>query len=188
MTTAEVLRASQSTSGPIEVDGRAERPVGTRTPAWARHRRPACARRLLLAVGLVERRLQSPGELDRVVGGPEVHVEEPRRVLQSVVVERRDVDAMLPQGPGDGIHFLVDEYEIAGDRGLPIRRRLEVHYRRDAHGGQQRPPHRGDRFRAGYGHLEHAADVSPRTTEHLLNLLGVEPRAGGGGSGPPAPQ
>src|SRR2546422_8544395 len=40
--------------------------------------------------------------------------------------------------------------------------------------------HRGDRFRAGYGHLEHAAaNLSPRTSEHLLDLLCVESRAGG---------
>ena len=107
-----------------------------------------------------------------------------------MVVERRDVDAMLPQGQGNGIHFFVDEDEVPGDRGLPIRRRLEVHHCRHAHGGQQRPPHRGDRFRAGYGDLEHAAaNLSPRTSEHLLDLLCVESRAGGdGGSGTRAAQ
>src|SRR5437879_8375971 len=94
----------------------------------------------LLAVGQLERGFQSLGELDRIVVGPEVHVEEARSVLQPMVVERRDVDAMLPQGQGDGIHFLVDEDEVPGDRGLPIRRRLEVNYWRHRRGGQIRPP------------------------------------------------
>src|SRR5206468_8300535 len=71
---------------------------------------------LLLAVGLVERRFQAAGERGHIVGRPEMHVEEPRRVLEPVIVERRHIDAMLPEGAGDGVHFLVDEHEIAGDR------------------------------------------------------------------------
>src|SRR2546430_14114665 len=63
----------------------------------------------LLAVGQLERGFQSLGELDRIVIGPEVHVEEPRRVLQPMVVARRAVEAMLPPGQGDGIHFFANE-------------------------------------------------------------------------------
>src|SRR6266480_4634302 len=100
--------------------------IGVRRPA----RRPLFRPLRLLAVGQLERGFQSLGELDWIVIGPEMHVEEPRHIRKSVVMERRHFDAVLPQGPGNGIHFLVDEYEIAGDRGLPIGRRLEVHHRR----------------------------------------------------------
>ena len=96
ITTAQVLRPSQSTSGPTEADGRAARPIGTHTPGRTRHRRPACPCRLLRVVDLVERRLQSLGELDGVVGGPEMHVEEPRHIRKSVVMERGHVDPVPP--------------------------------------------------------------------------------------------
>src|SRR5437660_11613000 len=51
----------------------------------------------LLAAGLVERGLESLRQLHRVVVRPEVHVEESRRVHERVVVDRRDVDALLPE-------------------------------------------------------------------------------------------
>src|SRR5262245_58565529 len=56
---------------------------------------------LLLAVRLIQRRPQALSQLRRVIIRPEMHVEEPRRVLETMVVQRRHVDAVLPQGPGD---------------------------------------------------------------------------------------
>src|SRR5215471_4376597 len=128
---------------------------------------------LLLAVGQVERRLQALGEPGGVVRSPEMHVEEPRRVPESMVVERGHVDAVLPEGPGDGIDLLVEEHEIAGDRRLAVGDGLEVHDRHHAHRGQERHANLRNGLRARGRHLEDsAADVAPRPAEGLLDLLG----------------
>src|SRR5713101_4113702 len=72
------------------------------------------------AVGLPQCRLQPLGKLDRVVIRPEVHVEEPRRVHEAVVVDSRHVDAVLHQGPGDSVHLIVDQDEIASYGSLAV--------------------------------------------------------------------
>src|SRR5882762_8768152 len=48
------------------------------------------------AVGLVERGLQALGEFCWIVVGPEVHVEEPRRVHEPMIMDRGHIDAVLP--------------------------------------------------------------------------------------------
>src|SRR5262249_15995360 len=76
-----------------------------------------------------ERRFQALGQLHRIVGSPEVHIEETGRVLEAVIVNRRDVDAVLPEGLRDGIDFAIHEDEVAGDGRLAVGGRLEVHHR-----------------------------------------------------------
>src|SRR5206468_3705266 len=121
----------------------------------------SCVSPLLAAVGLVERGLEGLRQLDRVVVAPEVHVEEPRCIHETVVMQRRHVDAVLPEGPGYSVHLLVEEHKVPGDGCLAIRGRLKVHHRYHSHGGQQWLPHLGDRFGAGRRHLEDAGSDVP---------------------------
>src|SRR5260370_7068532 len=74
----------------------------------------SCVRPLLPAVGLVERGLEDLRQLHWVVVRPEVHVEEPGRVHERVVVDRCDVDALLPERLGHPIPFLAVQPEVAG--------------------------------------------------------------------------
>src|SRR5437016_4533319 len=62
----------------------------------------------LRAVGLTQGSLEPLRKLDRVVIRPEVHIEESRRVHEAVVVDGGHVDAVLREGPSDGVHLLVD--------------------------------------------------------------------------------
>src|SRR5207249_12169579 len=67
------------------------------------------------AVGLLERGLQALSELRRVVVGPEVHVEEPRRVHEPMVVDRGDDDAVLLERLVDGVRRTGCEGEARRD-------------------------------------------------------------------------
>src|SRR5689334_20907499 len=62
-------------------------------------------------VDLVERMAQ-PGEFLRVIMGPEMHEEQPRLVVEHVVVQRRDLDAVLAQGPQHRVHLLVTSLAV----------------------------------------------------------------------------
>src|SRR5262245_5536625 len=75
---------------------------------------------LLAAVRLVERGFQCLCQLRRVVVGPEVHVEQPRRIHERMIVDRGHVDAVLSQRLGHGIHFLVGQHEITRDGRLAV--------------------------------------------------------------------
>ena len=142
--------------------------------------------RSLLAIRLIQGGPQPSGQLPRVIVRPEMHVEEPRGILEAVVVHRRHVDAVLPQGPGDRIHLLVDQDEVSRDRRLA----------RPRSAGSSSPSSRplpatgacpicGDGLGARHRDLKHAgADVPPRPAEHLLDPLRVERRPARGG-GPP---
>src|SRR5207247_6227025 len=89
----------------------------TRARSWVTHfigvlrpARRALFRPLrLLAVGQLQRGFQSLGKLDRIVIGPGMHVEEPRHIRKSVIMERRHVDPVPPSSSGNGIHFFVAE-------------------------------------------------------------------------------
>src|SRR4029453_1624194 len=61
---------------------------------------------LASAVGEIEGRLQTLRQLRRIVIGPEVHVEESRRVEEPVIVDRGHLRTWLPGRPGRGISFL----------------------------------------------------------------------------------
>ena len=50
-----------------------------------------------LAICLVNRGFQTLGKLGWIVSAPEVHVEEAWGVLEPMVVERGDLDAVLPK-------------------------------------------------------------------------------------------
>src|SRR5258707_12733737 len=53
-----------------------------------------------LAIGLVQRGLQCMRERGRTLDRAEVHVEKARGIQESVVVDRGQLDAVLPEGPG----------------------------------------------------------------------------------------
>jgi hypothetical protein len=53
---------------------------------------------VLDARSLVERGAQSSGKLERIVIGLEVHEDQARLLVQHVAVDRRDLDAVRPQG------------------------------------------------------------------------------------------
>src|SRR5262245_29828780 len=80
--------------------------------------------------------LQAPRELDRIVVCPEVHVEQSRGVTETMIVQRRRLDTVLPKRLGDAVHLTGDEHEIAGDRCLAIAGRLKVERRIHTLAGQ----------------------------------------------------
>src|SRR4051812_2786295 len=103
------------------------------------------------ACRLVERRPQSPRQLQRVVMRPKMHEDQPRLLGQHVAMDRSDLDAVVAQRLDDRVHFVAGKDEITGDGGLPAASRLEVD------GG-------------GYAHGPRGTDLHPS----LLN--GVAPR------------
>src|SRR5215218_5509856 len=70
------------------------------------------------ALGPVKRRAQPLGEVGRVAGGEEVHVEEPGILHKVVVVQRGDIDVAAPKGLGNRVHFVGHQHKVAGDRRL----------------------------------------------------------------------
>src|SRR5438067_947440 len=79
-----------------------------------------------LAVRAGECRMETAGQLGRVVVRPEMHEEESRRLLQHVAVDGRHLDAILAQGAEHRIHFAPDEDEVTSDGGLAPAGRLEI--------------------------------------------------------------
>jgi len=57
----------------------------------------------LRAVRLTQGSFRPLGELDRVIIRPEVHVEGPRHVHEAMIVDGRNLDAVLREGSGDGV-------------------------------------------------------------------------------------
>ena len=91
-----------------------------------------------------------------------------------MIVNRRDVDSMLPKRARDGIDLFVDQHEITGDGCLAIGERLKVQRRHHAHGRQERLPHFRDGLGPGHRDLVDAGtDVSPLASHELLDLLRV---------------
>src|SRR6266481_2361459 len=77
-----------------------------------------------MALALRARRLvqcgaQSLGKLQCIVVGPEMQEEESRLLVQHVAVDRSHVDAVRPQRLDHGIHFVIGENEVTGNRALP---------------------------------------------------------------------
>src|ERR1700676_1884836 len=64
--------------------------------------------------GLLERRAQAFGELHGVVVGPEVNEEHSGLLREHVIVDRRHLDAVLPQRPDQRVDLLAGDQEIAG--------------------------------------------------------------------------
>ena len=58
---------------------------------------------------------QPDRQLVHVVVRPEVHVEQPRLVIEHVVVNGSHFDPVLTQRLDDGFHFLGDQDEVARD-------------------------------------------------------------------------
>lgn len=110
-----------------------------------------------LHVHLVQRGAEPACELHRVVVRPEMHEEEPRSLGQHVAVQRRDLNAILPEHLDHGVHLARDEHEISGNGrpaapgGLEVDPGCDAHRRRDLHA-----IHR-DRLRTGHAHLVHTA-------------------------------
>jgi hypothetical protein len=66
------------------------------------------------------------GKNDGIVIGPEMHEEQVRRILNHVAVQRGDLNAAVSQAFQDRIDLRTQQYEVAGDGGLPGARGLKV--------------------------------------------------------------
>src|SRR5271166_3368709 len=84
----------------------AEPGVGSVMPARSRIVRANMTPLALGDVDLSERRFQAFGELLRVVIRPEMHEEQPRLVVEHVVVECGNLDPVLAQCLGYRVHLL----------------------------------------------------------------------------------
>src|SRR5207248_6377936 len=79
---------------------------------------PTFDRLPLCCVDLRKRGSQAARQLVHVVVGPEVHEEQPRLVIEHMVVNRGDLDAVVAQRLHYGVDFLRNQYEVARDCGL----------------------------------------------------------------------
>src|SRR6266542_5914585 len=97
------------------------------TPVWWR---------LSGDAGLVEGGAQGLGEGDGVAGGPEVGVEQPRVVVQGVVVQGHHGDPAAAQRGQDVLDLAAGHREVAVDGGLSAAEGLEVQGGGDAQAGR----------------------------------------------------
>src|SRR4051794_8370779 len=82
-----------------------------------------------LALGylhLIESLTQTPRELAGVVIGPEVHEEQPRLIVEHVVVHGCHLDAVPAERLEHRVHLVGGQHEVARDRSLAAAGRLEV--------------------------------------------------------------
>src|SRR5215207_5446957 len=85
------------------------------------------------AGGLVKRRAQCAGELERVIMRPEMHKNQAWLLAQHMTVNRGHLDTVGAQHPEYLLHFLCRQHEVAGDGGVTTASRLEVDSGRDSH-------------------------------------------------------
>jgi hypothetical protein len=100
-------------------------------------------------IDLVERGPQSCRQFCQFIVCPEVHEEQARLVIEHVIVQGRNLDAIVAQNTQHRIDFIGGQDEIPGDRGLAAARRLEVDRFGRAHGvwhGQAGIAHRSGAF------------------------------------------
>src|SRR4051794_38873876 len=90
-------------------------------------------RSALRKIDMRQRRLQPGRELQGIVMRPEMHEVEARLLADHVVVQSRDLDAILTQGFHNWRDFFVDQNEIAGNRRLAASERLKIDGVRQAH-------------------------------------------------------
>src|SRR5262249_8548404 len=86
---------------------------------------PSMRKSGLLNGNLAEGRLQSLGDLRRIVDAPEVHEEQPRHFPEHVRVEGRHLDPVALQFTDDRGDLVGDQHEIARGRHA-LARHLEV--------------------------------------------------------------
>src|SRR3954451_13589120 len=84
-------------------------------------------------VDMSKRRLEALSELFGVVIGPEMDEEQARQLVQHVVVDGSDLNAVLTHGLQHGGHFLGDQNEIARYRGFAGTGGLKVYCGRQSH-------------------------------------------------------
>src|SRR6266516_64287 len=86
---------------------------------------------LLLFSGIcfVQRRANAACQFQRIIVGPEVHEEQPRRLRQHVTVQGGNRDAVFVERLYDGVHFTRSKHEVAGDSCAALAGRLKVHRR-----------------------------------------------------------
>jgi hypothetical protein len=153
-----------------------ERGAGTLESTRRRFDIGPLAASALRARGLVERGPQSLGELHGVVVGPEVHEDETGLLGEHVAVDRRHLDAVLPQRLDHRVHLFPCQHEVAGDGGLAAAGRLEADGRCHTGGSGGRELHSvlGDRIAARHRELIDAAIGLPLDADDLIELGGVE--------------
>jgi hypothetical protein len=66
------------------------------------------------------------GQLHSVVTGPKVDEERAGLVVEHVIVDGGDLDAVVPQGLDERIGFAGERHEIARDRCLAVAGRLKI--------------------------------------------------------------
>src|SRR5665213_3247309 len=89
-------------------------------------------------------------------------------------MKRGHFDAMLPQRAQNRIHFLSDQYEVAGDSGFSTAGGLKVDRFRRAHRGGDRHAAFSDRLNALDANLINAAADLAFTAKRGVNSGGIQ--------------
>src|SRR4051794_11444487 len=107
--------------------------IGSRTMIANPITRPSIAPSALDDVDMTERRLQPGRELQGIVVRPEMHEVEARLLADHMVVQSRDLDAILTQRFHNWRDFFVGQNEIASNRRLAASERLKIDGVRQPH-------------------------------------------------------
>src|ERR671933_905694 len=123
---------------------------------------------------LVEGGAKPLGELLRIVVRPEMHEEEARLLAEHVVVQGRDLDAVLAKRAEHRVHLVGREHEIARDGRLAAPGRLEIDGDRGAHRLRHLYAVIPDRLGAHHAHLIDAAIDLALAAEGLVERRDIE--------------
>src|SRR5437879_2530179 len=103
-----------------------------------------------------------------------MHEEEPRLLIEHVVVDGGHLDPVLPERLQYRGHLLGDQNEVAGNRRLAAAGRLKVDGLPGAHRRWHRHPAILDRFGTGNAELVNAAIVLALSAKGLIDRGSVD--------------